>query len=128
LVDDPLALIATMAHELCHVLLLGAHRIDPEAEDLEQVTDLATVFFGLGVFTANATIREMHWREGRWSGWSIRGQGYLTQPLYGYALALFAWVRGEDNPAWAHHLRPDVRSPFRKGLRYLQETGDSAFR
>ncbi len=126
--DDVLALVATMAHELGHVLLLGQGRISPEAEDHEPLTDLLTVFLGLGVFSANAVIRERYWDAGNVSGWSMGRQGYLTMPMYGYALALFAWVRDEAAPAWASELRGDVHAAFTEGLRYLHETGESAFR
>ena len=45
-------LIATVAHELCHVKLLGENRIE---ENDEYLTDLATVFFGFGIFSANSS-------------------------------------------------------------------------
>jgi hypothetical protein len=89
------------------------------------VTDLATVFLGMGVFTANATIRESYWTDGHFSGWSIGRQGYMTQRMYGHALALFALARKEEKPSWASHLRPDVADAFAKGLRFLQETPGS---
>jgi len=117
--DDPTALVATLAHELSHVLLLGERRIDPETDDMEQVTDLLTVFLGFGIFTANTTVRESYEDGGNWHRWQIGRQGYLTQCVLGYALAFFAWLRGESDPAWAKYLRPDVRSPFRNGLRFL---------
>lgn len=125
---DPPALVATLIHEACHDLLLGQGRLRGDEEDHEFVTDLLTVYLGLGVITANSTIREAYWTSGNVSGWRIGRQGYLTQPMYGYALALFAWVRGERKPPWAGEIRPDVRVPFRAGLRYLTETGDSQFR
>ena len=50
----PVALAATLAHELAHARLLGERRIDPGRSDGEQLTDLATIFFGTGIFTANA--------------------------------------------------------------------------
>jgi hypothetical protein len=78
---------------------------------------------GLGVITANATIRESYWQSGNWAGWSIGRQGYLLQTVYGYALALFARARGEAKPAWLGHLRPDVRVPCRQGIRYLAGAG-----
>src|SRR5262249_21156466 len=87
---DPPALVATLIHEACHDLLLGAGRLRGDEPDHEFVTDLLTVYMGLGVITANATIRESYWQSGNWAGWSIGRQGYLTQPVYGYALALFA--------------------------------------
>lgn len=126
--DDPPALVATLIHEACHDHLLGAGRMRGDEEDHELVTDLLSVYLGLGVVTANATIREAYWTSGNMSGWRIGRQGYLSQPMYGYALALFAWARGERYPGWAKAIRLDVRAPFKAGLRYLTETGDSRFR
>jgi hypothetical protein len=42
----PTALVATVAHELGHVLLLGEGRISAQQQDHEPLTDLLTVFFG----------------------------------------------------------------------------------
>lgn len=127
LLKDPLDLVATMAHELCHVHLLGHGRIGDEEPDHEPLTDLTTVFLGMGVFSANSVLREHSWTDGRESGWAISRGGYLSMTQYGYALAQFAWRRDELSPAWAKSLRADVLEPFRKGLRYLTETGGSAF-
>jgi hypothetical protein len=96
-------------------------------ERKQPLTDLLTVFLGMGIFTANATIRDRTWTYGQMTGWSIGRQGYMSQRMYGYALALFALARGEEKPAWAGHLRLDVRSAFNKGLRYVRETGDTQF-
>src|SRR5262249_48375253 len=119
---DPLALVATAAHELGHVLLLGQGRVSPDAEDHEELTDLLTVFLGLGVFTANTRVRSESSHDGLTESFGIRRLGYLGQPQTGYALALFAYARGEHDPAWARHLCADVRSPFKAGLRYLLRT------
>jgi uncharacterized protein YjbI with pentapeptide repeats len=118
---DSLGLVATMAHELAHVHLLGHGRISSETEDHERLTDLLTVFLGFGVITANAVIQESYWHAGAISGWSMGRMGYLTMPIYGYALALFARARGEEQPTWAQHLRPDVLTEFRKAQRFLAE-------
>jgi hypothetical protein len=119
--DDPLNLVGTLAHELGHVLLLGHGRISEEVEDHEPLTDLLTVFFGLGVFTANSVIRENYWHEGQVSGWSMGRQGYLGMPVYGYAFARFARARGEDGSDWAGELRLDVRSAFKEAMRFLAQ-------
>ncbi len=122
---DPLTFVATAAHELGHLLLgqaIGAHDADQE-----KLTDLATIYLGFGVFTANSRIRASASHSGLSESWSIRRLGYLSQPVVGYALALFAHVRGEDAPPWAGHLCADVRSPFRSGLRFLQKTGASLY-
>lgn len=116
---DPLATIATLAHELGHVHLLGHGRVSPDAPDHEPLTDLLTVYFGMGVITANAVVRESSWRDGQYSGWSIGRQGYLTMPVYGYALARFARARNEIAPPWVRELRPDVRAAFNQAVRFL---------
>src|SRR5262249_51087023 len=125
---EPLSLVGTLAHEVAHVLLLGDARISDESGDHELVTDLLTVFLGMGIFGSSCVIRETSKNSALMSWWSIGKRGYLSEKLYGYALALFAWARGEARPDWAHHLRPNVRAPFAKGLNYLQRTGDSLFR
>jgi hypothetical protein len=117
--DDPLALVATMAHELGHVHLLGHGRISDEAEDHEPLTDLLTVYLGMGVFTANSVIREQYWHAGQVSGWSMGRQGYLGMPAFGYAFDLFARARGEPDAEWVRELRLDVRSAFKQTMRLL---------
>ncbi len=118
--------VATLAHELGHALLLGQRRVTPEEEDHEPLTDLLNVFLGLGIVAANAVLRSESYHAGNWEAWSVSGRGYLTARMFGYALALFAWLRGESNPAWSKSLRADVRKPFRDALRYLSKTGDSS--
>ena len=124
---DPMSLVGTMAHELGHVHLLGDGRVSSDSPDHEPLTDLLTVLYGLGVFTANSVIHESHWTDGQHSGWSVGRQGYLTGPEYGYALALLAQARGEQSPGWASYLRLDVRSALGQGLRYLKSAGESPF-
>jgi hypothetical protein len=72
----------------------------------------------MGIFVANATLRDKSYHVGNWEGWSISRQGYLTAPILAYALALFAWLRRETQPGWAGYLRLDVRSPFREAQSY----------
>jgi hypothetical protein len=122
--DDPLAMVGTMAHELGHIHLLGHGRISDEVEDHELLTDLLTVYFGMGVFTANSVVREHYWSAGQVSGWSIGRRGYLGMPEYGYAFARFARARGEDGTEWARELRLDVRSAFKQAMRFLAEETD----
>ncbi len=119
---DPTSVVATFAHELCHAHLLGGGRVADDEADHEPLTDLATIFFGMGVFTANASLRDKSYHAGNWEGWSISRQGYLTAPTLAYGLALYAWLRRETGPDWARYLRLDVRSPFQKAEAYLAHT------
>jgi hypothetical protein len=124
---DPHRLVATLAHELAHELLLGSGRLSAEVEDHEMVTDLLPVFLGVGVFAANATVQETQRRYGEWYLWSLGRQGYLPARVFGYAFALFAFMRDEVEPEWASFLRLDASTVLRQGLRYLDESDDSLF-
>ncbi|MBM82090.1 MAG: hypothetical protein CMJ78_16085 [Planctomycetaceae bacterium] len=126
--EDPLAVVSTIAHELGHVLLLGQNRLTGEEEDHEELTDLLTVFMGLGILTSNSVMNENYWFSGGWTGWEMSRRGYITMEMYGYALALYAMARSEFIPDWLTHLRPDVRSACKNGIRYIQESQDCNFR
>jgi hypothetical protein len=52
-------------------------------------------------------------------GWKVKRLGYLTEPMWGYALAYFAWLRNEAKPAWAQYLQGDVKHYFKSAMRYL---------
>jgi hypothetical protein len=124
---QPGLLAATLAHELAHELLLGGGLLTAESPDHEWVTDLLPLYLGLGVFGANATIQERSGYAALVSWWRMSRQGYLPSRVFGYAFALFAFVRGETKPAWLTYLRPDAAEPCRDGLHYLHKTGDSLF-
>jgi hypothetical protein len=54
-------LVATLAHELGHIILLRPGLIKRTKEDMEPLNDLLTIFLGFGIFTANAAFRfEQH--------------------------------------------------------------------
>ncbi len=112
----PVALVATLAHELGHVRLAGEGRVSPGRRDSEPLTDLATVFFGCGIFTANAALE---FRTDR-TRWRAARLGYLTEPMYGYALACCARLRGEPDPPWGRYLDTNPRAYLRSGERYLR--------
>jgi hypothetical protein len=123
---DPLALVATLAHELCHVILLTPGLMSREEKDMEPMTDLATVFLGLGIFTANSAVRFEKFQDERKQGWSAKRLGYLPEPVFGYALAKFAHERRERNPEWAKHLSTNVGADFRKARKWLEVSQSSS--
>ncbi|MFH5803042.1 hypothetical protein [Alienimonas sp. DA493] len=125
LTSEPTNLAATVAHELCHQILLGeslrGERFmsltdaleetlrppsDREASgsplddpDEEPRTDLTCAALGLGLFVANATVQEQRipaTAAGTFGHWwQIGRSGYLTSRELGYALALLWHVRQE---------------------------------
>jgi len=118
--QDPLAAVATLAHELGHVILLGGRHMSHDTEDMEPMTDLVTVFLGLGIFTANAARRFKQYENDRRYGWSMKRLGYLPEVVYGYALARFARERGEERPEWTGHLSTNLKTYFRQSAAWLE--------
>ena len=125
--DRPADLIGIMAHELAHQRLLGETRVFSDEFDNELLTDLTAVYHGFGVFLANNP-RKSTGALDYWPGTKLYRPEYLSEPMLGYAMALIAWFRDEDRPAWAKALRWAPRAVFKQGLRYLMKTGDSTFK
>ncbi len=118
-VKRPASLVATMAHELGHVLLLGDGRVRRDDPTQEQLTDLVTVAFGLGVFAADAAFEFQQWDDGWLHGWDMARQGYLSEEMFGYALAVYAHLRGETRPEWVRHLKHNVKVYYKHSASFL---------
>ena len=114
----PMDLVATMAHELAHLRLMGEGRVDPDRFDNELLTDLTATWLGFGVFLANTPRGDWKAIAGTWPGTALRRPEYMTGPMYALALARIAGLRFEERPAWAAHLRWDARALFRQAMRW----------
>jgi hypothetical protein len=110
-------LIATLAHELAHVKILGENKLQ---ENDEYLTDLTTVFFGAGIFTANSSGSIIN----KDRGWEYYRQGYLSQQEWGYALALYSYIRREQDPTWVQFLAQNIQSDFQKSIQYMLANED----
>jgi hypothetical protein len=107
LMADPVALVAVFAHEIGHELLLGARRVEVTRPDQEPLTDLLTVFYGLGIFTANASFEVRPHPSGR--GKQPLARGYLREDALAKAMTHYALLRGERHPVWRKQLDRAVR-------------------
>lgn len=121
LLKDPLLAVATLAHELGHVILLGGGHMRHDVEDMEPITDLVTVYLGLGIFTANAARQFRQFQDDRRQGWSMNHLGYLPEEVFAYALARFAKDRGEIHPPWITHLSTNLKVYFRRCAEWLEQ-------
>ncbi len=114
---EPENLVATLAHEIAHIKLLGESKLE---ENDEHLTDLTTIVFGMGIFNANAAFRSF--KNFHSSGWSK--QGYLSQMDWGYGLALLAHIRGEQTPTWTEFLSTNVKGDFLQGEFFIANNED----
>lgn len=122
----PARLLAVIAHELGHVRLLGEGRVKASQRDQEPLTDLLTVYLGMGIFTANAAFDFSRQGGYRVDGWRAQSLGYLTEQMFGYGLACYALLRGEPQPPWARYLDTNPRVYLKQGVRYLGRAGSGA--
>jgi hypothetical protein len=99
LIDEPLKLVATFAHELCHFQMSTVSEPPPDDSEMrEYATDLMTVYFGFGIFGADCAFN--FWQGpggGRTGGpWGCSTLGYLRESDWVFALAVFLNLRGQD--------------------------------
>ena len=137
--ENPVTFTAIVAHELAHARLLGERRL-PDDVDGECLTDLLTVFLGMGVFTAGAAYEFPRAAGAR--GYTALPMadltdrmltglaneptsrtGYLSEDEFGYALAYWTTLRGDPAPAWTRHLTGGMRAILGRGVRHLATRG-----
>ena len=116
----PEQMVATLAHELAHVKLLGEERIKKNNESL---TDMLTVVFGLGIFGANCAFQY----RSSFDSWGYSKLGYLRQMDWGYILALLAHIREENTPDWINFLTLNVKHDFLQSERFIIKNREKIF-
>lgn len=122
LVHEPMALVATFAHELCHYLLATVKEEPPCGWKVhEPLTDLAAVHEGFGVFLCNSAFQFSQWSDHQHHGWKWRKQGYLNEAELGFALGVFC-VRGGIPPeAAGKYLKLNPGEVFWDSIAYVTE-------
>lgn len=107
---------------------LGQLRLEDTALSREPwAVDLFPVYCGLGIFAANTVVRETSKSE-HFSWWSALQAQYLPARIFGYAIALREFVRGEASDVdLAATLRPDAATTYADGIAYLEKTKDTVF-
>lgn len=116
--DNPQLLISVLAHELAHVKLLGGNYINKTDPDLEPLTDLASIFFGFGIFVANSVqTKDIYW---------ISRSGYLPNQLISYANALVCYITEQEASIYHPYINGNTIDLFKKDFEFLIHTNDTA--
>ena len=124
LMTRPDKLIATLAHEICHPLLMSIVDQPPGGEACEEfATDLAVSFFGFGLFGANCSFEFQQFSDmaTMTQGWSTNRLGYLTEAEWGFSLAVFLTVKGQSEDLAMKYLKNIPSLHLKKGLKYLRD-------
>lgn len=120
LLEDPMRLVAILAHGLAHALLIGVTGPPPGGEEAwDAATDLAAVLLGAGVFLANSALSIRREEALLYEGLSIRCQGWLGQGDFAFALAAFLHLFPQPGADVAGHLRTGPRLEFVRSQRLL---------
>jgi hypothetical protein len=96
-------LIAVIAHEFAHIKLLGEERMEENAEEL---TDMVTLFYGLGIFNSNVVFRQQGDHVEK--NWTTSRTGYLSLADWGYLFALYKYVGDDKETAWFKYLNKTI--------------------
>jgi hypothetical protein len=52
----------------------------------------------------------------------------MSEEMFAYSLAAYAWMRGETNPKWSRYLAMNVGHYFKQSLKYLEKGGQTLVR
>jgi len=105
---EPVALVATFAHELARYLTDTFEEPAPGGDALhEPAIDVTAVFMGFGLFMANSTLRASHYD--------------LNEGEMVHALAMFCLLRKMPPESVDRHLNPHLRKYLRLAARDLAQ-------
>lgn len=117
-VSNPMSLVATFAHELAHYLT-GTFQEEPPGgwENWEFATDVAAVFLGFGIFTANSCFNFSQYTSFDTQGWQTSRQGYLSEPEVLHAHAIFSCLIDLPAKESLPHLKSSLRGSFKQACK-----------
>ena len=119
------SLLAELLRMLVAEKLILSGYVDASDEQLPLRAEIATVFFGFGLFTVNKTVSCNQSTETGYHYFSMVKLGALNSFGTGYLLALVLWHRNQSDWSMGKYLRPDAESSYQKTLAYLEKTNDT---
>lgn len=120
-IEQPMALIATFAHELAHYLMSGAKTAPPGGWEIHELTtDLVAVYLGFGIFLANSASNFSTISDFDQSGWKHDFQGYLSADALVCAIALWESLAGRDPLLACDHLKNNLSKKLRKTVQQIE--------
>lgn len=124
LVNQPVQLVATFAHELAHYLTGGDETIQPPGgwENWEFAADIAAVFLGFGIFTANTVFTFSQYTTSNEQGWQSSRSGYISQQEASYALAIFSELKNIEPKTVTKYLESSAKYWYKKSIKDIRKS------
>ncbi len=123
IVSSPNMLIATFAHELAHFLTASCKEHPPGGwENWEFATDITAVFMGFGIFSANSAFSFSQFSDGNIIGWNSSNSGYLSEPEFSFALAIFLKLKNIEPTTIYQYLDLNIKTYVKKSIKELNKT------
>ena len=117
IVDKPMNLIATFAHELSHYRIRDTGATPPGGwENEEQLTDITATFLGFGIFMANSTFNTS--TNADW--WQANYSGYLSETEHIYALGIFMELKKIPFKEASESLKSHLRKLLKKVIKEIR--------
>jgi hypothetical protein len=117
IVDEPMKLIATFAHELSHYRIRDTGATPPGGwENEEYLTDITATFLGFGIFMANSTFNTS--TDANW--WKASYSGYLSETEHIYALAIFLEFQKRETKEAIEFLKPHLKKILKKAVKEIR--------
>ena len=117
IVDKPMNLIATFAHELSHYRIRDTGATPPGGwENEEYLTDITATFLGFGIFMANSTFNTS--TDANW--WTASYSGYLSEKEHIYALAIFMEFKKIETKEALDFLKPHLKKLLKKSVKEIR--------
>ncbi|WP_426065381.1 hypothetical protein [Flavobacterium sp. DSP2-3-1] len=113
---NTISLIATISHELSHLILLGENRIE---ENDEYLTDLTAIAYGFGIFIGNSRFQHSTFQNSTNFGWQMSKQGYLPEQIIAYSMAWLSKHRKESTD-YKKYLNKTMEKYFTQSENYLK--------
>jgi len=124
LIDQPMALVSTLTHELAHyrLAILGEH--GPGGHEAHELaTELAVAHAGFAIFSANTAFTFTRFNSAGDQGWSRTQAGYFSDRTWAFALGLFLTLKDADGEAdrW---VKPIIKTMTKSATKYLNKRPD----
>ncbi|MEV5966110.1 hypothetical protein AB0L70_30355 [Kribbella sp. NPDC051952] len=123
---DPATVVAALAHELGHEVLLGGGIIKRERADGEALTDLFAVFQGFGIFMANQAAERIKGRKRKYMAFGYLGESGFSDALSSYCFHRHRlWPNVSLFPFWRKELDLSVRIRTVSGVGMLVKEAEA---